>query len=532
MSQSTTNDPTDGQPEQDAQSEVDATTGGEETTAPDQAADEMPETLDVDHDDHDDGTQQGSSLAGMALRFLILVLVVFGIALWALPRLAPHLPESMAKHLFPTQQVVDQRLAALEAQATSGAGEEVTALTGEVAALKAEIAALQGRLASAETDATAAKTASEQAADSAGRVAVSETVLADAGSAATRAAEAAGVATSAATEAGTVASAAMRNTAALVRRVTSFEAQMTALSEEISALGDGLATAGTGEGGASPQLAAAYSALKARVDGLSAQVGGSGYLTATEAAKFATQDDLRATRTALAADLTTAMGKLPAPETVATSSQVEEVQTGLSEQLASLTGRVETVEAAATTAAESASAAQAEVGGAIRDASLRSAVAALKAQMASGLSFAAPLDEVSRLSEQAVPDALAAVAESGIATPSTLLKGFGRTAQEAVAADLRASADGNILGQATARLRSLTAGRPKDAQEGDDVPSILSRVEAAVSAGDLNAALSQTDNLPEAAAGAMEGWIGKLKARVSADAALTEYVAGLGVPKS
>lgn len=487
--------------------------------------------------DTDDGSPQRTSLAGMALRFLILVIVLFGLALWALPHIAPRLPDSVAKNLFPTQQVVDQRLAALEAQLgenDTANAEQVDSLAAEVSGLKAEVADLTSQLEAARAEAEAARAAAEDAASNANVATVSETVLADAGNAASRAAEAADTATSAATEAGTVASSAMRNTAALSRRVTGFEAQMTALSEEISALSDGLANSGasgSAEGGGSPELAAAYNALKARVDGLSAQIGGSGYLTETEAAKFATQDDLRSTRTALGADLESALEALPAPEQVATTAQVEAVNTGLSEKLEALTGRVDEVAAAATSAAESASAAQEQVGGAIRDASLRSAVAALTSQFTTGQPFSASLGEVSTLSEQAVPEALASVADSGVATPDALLASFGRAAQEAVAADLRASADGNVLGQATARLRSLAAGRPQEAQEGDDVSAILSRVEAALSSGDLSMAADEADSLPEAAAAAMEGWLGQLKARVSADAALSDYVAALGGAK-
>lgn len=537
MSQSSSNDPRGSEQGADTDEAV-TPEASQATDAPDQVEDQPVEAASVEQPEaeHAEVDDHGSSpsFAGMALRFLIIVLVVFAVAIWALPRVAPHLPENIAKNLFPMQQVVDERLAALEAKVEGAASAEIAALTSEVSALKGQVGDLQAQLEAAQADASAAKAAAEEAASAAGRVAVSETVLADAGAAAGRAAEAADVATSAATEAGTVASSAMRNSAALARRVTGFEAQMLALSEEVSALGDGLVTAGSGSGesagtsSGSPELAAAYTALKARLDGLAAQVGGSGYLTETEAAKFATQDDLRATRTALESNLATAMGKLPDPGQVGTVAQIDGVETGLSEQIAAISGRLDDVEAAATSAAESAASARSEVGGAIRNASLRSAVAALKARMQTGLPFSASLHEVAALSEQPAPDALAATADSGVATSGALLATFGRSAQDAVAADLRASADGNFLGQATARLRSLAAGRPQEAQEGDDVTAILSRVEAAVTGGELTSAVSQVDALPEAAAAAMDDWISKLKARVAADAALTDYVAGLG----
>lgn len=493
----------------------------DEARKDDTAADEQDMTDNAGH--HDDTEHQGSSFASMALKVLVAAIVIFAIAIWALPRIAPHLPDSMARSLFPAQKVVDERLARIEAELIEGADQKI-------AALESRIADLSGRLEAAEAEVRAARAAVEDAAGAARNTSVSDEALANASTAASRAADAAGIATSAATEAGTVASSAMRNGAALGRRMAAFEAQMTAVSDELSALGEGLANT-RGESDAetpTPELVAAYNALKARLDGIAAQIGGSGYVTEAEIALLATQDDLRATRSALAAELSAALAGLPAPEELATRADVLETTSAIEQQLGAISVRLDAVETAAVEAASSASEARAEVGGAIRDASLRSAVATLRAQLLHGLPFASSLDEVARLSDTPPPEALAAVATTGAATPELLLDGFGRQAQKAIAADLRAQADGGLFGHATARLRSVVAGRPKDAVEGDTTSAILSRVEASVLTGDLAGALEETQALSEAAAGAMSDWIAALDARVAADNAISEYVAGLG----
>lgn len=487
------------------------------TEAQEQERVETTTERDDRHEAHaDDDGHHGSSFASTALKVLIAAIVIFAIAIWALPRIAPHLPDSMAKHLFPAQQVIDQRLAAIEAQVAEGAKEEI-------AALEAVIADLTARLEVAEASTAAAAVAAQEAAVAAQNSSVSDEALSSASEAAARAAAAAEVATSAVTEAGTVASSAMRNNEALAGRVSAVEAQLTSLSDELGALGAALANNGTtgADGVASPELAAAYNALKARVDGLASQIGGTNYVSEADASTFVTQNDLRATRTALEASLVGALAAMPAPDDVATNAS-------LTTAVADLGARLDAVEAAAADATEVASTAQAEVGGAIRSASLRSAIAALNAQMLSGIPFAAPLEEVARLADTAPPEALSAVAADGVATPDELLAGYGRVAQEAIAADLRAQADGNFFGQATARLRSVVAGRPEGAQEGETVPAILSRIEAAVQSGELSGALAETDTLPEAAQTAMGPWISKLRARVEADAAMTDYVAGIG----
>ena len=102
---------------------------------------EPPFTAPADEiDDHHSG---GSTLSGMALRFLIIILVVFGLSLWLVPMVAPHLPTSIAKHIMPGQKELDTRLAALDKDVrgrTDSAIESVTKLEGQIAELTKRLA--------------------------------------------------------------------------------------------------------------------------------------------------------------------------------------------------------------------------------------------------------------------------------------------------------------------------------------------------------------------------------------------------------
>ena len=73
--------------------------------------DDLHEDLDAeieeDHTDeahHEDEAHQSSGFAATALKFLMIVLVVFAVAAWLVPRAAPWLPAPLAKHLMPGQQ--------------------------------------------------------------------------------------------------------------------------------------------------------------------------------------------------------------------------------------------------------------------------------------------------------------------------------------------------------------------------------------------------------------------------------------------
>ena len=518
----------------EASAEEDQTDAPEERASEDASAETVDSDTTEEIESHDDdGAHQGGGFASVVLKFLIMVLVVFALAAWLLPMLAPHLPASVARHLMPGQQMIDSRLAELDTQIS----EKVTAADEAVAAMQAQVAELTARLevaeaaaAKAQEQADAARAAAEQSASAATGNVVAEEVVVKAEAAARDAAQTAATATTAATEAGKVASAATRDTASLARRMTGFDARLNTLTDEMRAINEALAGSGaSGTGTASPEIAAAFAALQARVEGLDEQLAATaGLITEEDAARFATQDDLRSARTALTAEREEALALFPAPDAVATATDLDALRSGLTTRVDDLSERVSKAESAATEAQTASTSALGQVEGAIRDASLRSAVAALTSRMQNGVPFANALDEIERLTGSAPPEALSASASGGVVTPEWLLRGFGRKAQAALAAEIQANADEGVLGQASARLRSVVEGRPKNEQEGDDSASILSRVEARLKDGALGAALSEAETLPEASRNSLGDWLERLRSRVAAEEAAAAYIASLG----
>lgn len=500
---------------------------------------ELTESSDTHDESTDESGGHGGGFAAAALKLLIIVLVVFGLAVWLLPMAAPHLPAGVAKYVMPGQQVLDERLAAMETQLDERAGatgDDVEKMRAEIAALTERLAAAEATAAAAQAEAENAKSEAAASAAAATSAATADSVVSDASKAASNAAEAADTATTAATEAGKVAAAASRDTASLARQMTTFEARMAQLSDELGALGTSLAnTSGSGEGGASPELAAAFAALKTRVDSLGERIDAPvDFLTPEDANGFATQDDLRSARTALAADMRGQFERLPDPAEIVTTKDMDSFRTAVDGKISDLASRVETAEKGASDAAQAAAAAAdastsavGEVKVAIQDASLRSAVATLTSQMANGASFKGALDEIEKLTGKAAPEELMA-ASDGVSTTASLLRGFGRNAQNALSVDIRAGAeDEGILGQAGAQLMSVVAGRPKSELEGETTEAILSRVEARLKDGALADALAEAETLNDVAKEGLGAWLGLLTTRVGADTAAANYITTL-----
>jgi len=110
----------------------------------DPQADMQPE---IHHDEHHEEESAERSLSGTLLGLLVAALVGGGLALWAAPKVAPHLPASVAQYLVPGEAGVAEDIAALQAQiaAQEGGGAEVDALRSEVDALSAALAEVEAQ---------------------------------------------------------------------------------------------------------------------------------------------------------------------------------------------------------------------------------------------------------------------------------------------------------------------------------------------------------------------------------------------------
>ena len=191
--------------------------------------------------------------------------------------------------------------------------------------------------------------------------------------------------------------------------------------------------------------------------------------------------------------------------------------------LAALAERVEALEGG-----EAATASAAEEADRIRQtAKLDAALTRIGEALVAGRAFAEPLDAAETLSGAAAPEALKAAAETGAPTLNRLIRSFQDAAQAGYAAALEADAGEGTGSRMFASLQGRLGGRPSVETEGEDAGAVLSRIEARLKEGDAAAAQAEAATLPEAAKGAMTGWLASLDKSASARTALAEYRAAL-----
>ena len=129
---------------------------------------------------------------------------------------------------------------------------------------------------------------------------------------------------------------------------------------------------------------------------------------------------------------------------------------------------------------------------------------------------------------------MAQLEQAGVAVPQALTAeivpldqlqaSFADAARAGLGASLGAGdTGGSALGNF---LRAQTGARSVEPREGGDPDAILSRADAAVARGDIAAALTEIDGLPEPGLAAMKGWTDQARAWQAASGA----VAGLTAP--
>lgn len=301
-------------------------------------------------------------------------------------------------------------------------------------------------------------------------------------SARVEAAEKAGAdaATRAGADAMAAAKAAADAAASLTGRLTAVETEIAALRDEQQTVAKALSDAASSGGTVSPELSAAVASLTSRIDTLSATVKA-------------------------------------LPDAVAIDSRI-----------AGLTSRIEEAESSAAAARSAQSETLGEVSSAIHQASLRSAVAALGSRMAGGSPYAEQLGEVTALTGKPAPEAVAAGAESGLATAADLAAAYPPAAQAAVNADVQSRAGDGMGSLVVGWLRAQVTGRPTTEQEGDSVGAITSRIGARLEEGAMAKALAEAETLPPHSQAAMGDWLGRLRAAVAARTALDSWLAEIG----
>jgi hypothetical protein len=154
------------------------------------------------------------------------------------------------------------------------------------------------------------------------------------------------------------------------------------------------------------------------------------------------------------------------------------------------------------------------------------AVSSLKAALDRGTSYATELDTLAALSPDATQlEGLRAYAQSGVATRTALAAEADAAANAMIAATQPVSPDAGITDKLWASAMGLVQVRPVGMVEGNGVPEIAARIDAAVGAGDYERALTEYEGLPEAAKAAGKSFIDRVRARHEADALVDQALA-------
>lgn len=282
-------------------------------------------------------------------------------------------------------------------------------------------------------------------------------------------------------------------------------AEVAALRDQVAALSEALSAAGDPSGLAArldavearlaePLAAPDLSALEGRIAVLEARPVGS--LSAADAAALA------AIQTELA---TLKAAGVP-------QAQVEAALAVLDARLA--------------TALDKVAALQEEQAAAARAAAQQGALLQIAAALDAGSPYGGALAALQGVD---LPEALATSAETGVPGLKALQDGFPEAARAALTAALREDMGDTWGERALSFLRTQVGARALSPQAGDDPDAILSRAEAALSAGDLTTALAELDSLPDAARAAMATWRAGADRQAAAAAALDGLMTGAGL---
>jgi hypothetical protein len=164
---------------------------------------------------------------------------------------------------------------------------------------------------------------------------------------------------------------------------------------------------------------------------------------------------------------------------------------------------------------------------AARTTALAVAVTNLRRSLERGEAYAPELDTVRKLGPATLSTPfLDGFAAQGVPTQASLQESFRGFARRALRAANR-SQDGSIIGQIVESARSVVQVRPTGEPEGDTPEAVIARIETRVEAGELGAALSETENLSGEAAVELLPWVNQVKNRLAANAEMNEIEARL-----
>ena len=147
------------------------------------------------------------------------------------------------------------------------------------------------------------------------------------------------------------------------------------------------------------------------------------------------------------------------------------------------------------------------------------ALAQVRAAMESGAPFAAALPDLTAVTGPLARE-LVDVAADGVPTLASLQENYADAARSALSSARAQGVAGEATGGFVAFLRTQFDVRSVEPKAGTDTDAILSRVGAALAAGDLATVLTEAEGLPEVARAALTDWLGAVSVRAGALAAL------------
>lgn len=154
------------------------------------------------------------------------------------------------------------------------------------------------------------------------------------------------------------------------------------------------------------------------------------------------------------------------------------------------------------------------------------AISAVKAAIDRGAAFTSELQTWASLAPDAPQiEALRPLAAEGVATPAELAAEADAAANAMIAASRPVDQDAGMLDKLWGSAMGLVQVRPIGMVEGEGVPEIAARIDAAVAAGDYGRAIAEFDTLPQAAKAAGEPFMAKVRARHEADRLISEALA-------
>ena len=215
---------------------------------------------------------------------------------------------------------------------------------------------------------------------------------------------------------------------------------------------------------------------------------------------------------------------LPAAIAEAYERRLEEMQEVLDARFAELQteldDQVAEINNARTAAEEAARAAESSA----RD---RSALADIMMALDSGDPFSEHVAVLRENADFVISPALAENAETGVPTLDNLREEFVASARAALEATVQAGVEEGSIDPLEGFLRVQFGARSLKPREGGDADAALSRAEAALRESNLDGALAEIANLPDAAATEMASWTVKAEIRRDALAAAAETAASM-----